>query len=43
VVIHGSPDFDWRYNYYLFLAGFFLIPLVILDIKGNWQRHLSKV
>lgn len=43
VVIHGSPDFDWRYNYYLFLAGIFLIPLVMLDIKGIWQRHLSKV
>jgi hypothetical protein len=42
-VIHGSPDFDWRYNYYLFLAGIFLIPLVMLDIKRIWQRHLSKV
>ena len=43
LIIHGSPNFDWRYNYYLFLAGFFLIPLVMLDIKGIWQRHLSKV
>ena len=43
LIIHGSPDFDWRYNYYLFLAGIFLIPLVMLDIKGIWQRHLSKV
>ena len=40
--IHGSPDFDWRYNYYLFLAGFFLIPLIMLDIKGTWQRHLMR-
>jgi len=37
-----STSFDWRYNYYLFLSGFFLIPLVMLDIKGNWQKHLMK-
>ena len=40
--IQGSPNFDWRYNYYLFFAGIFLIPLIMLDIKGTWQRHLSK-
>lgn len=41
-LIHGRPDFDWRYNYYLYLAGIFLIPLIMLDVKGIWQRHLSK-
>jgi hypothetical protein len=41
-VIHGSPDFDWRYSYYLFLAGIFLIPLVMLDITRTWQRHFQR-
>ena len=40
--IHGAPNFDWRYNYYLFFAGFFLIPLVMLDIKRNLQRRPLK-
>ena len=41
--IHGSPDFDWRYNYYLYLSGFFLIPLIMLDIKRNWQKRLLNI
>ena len=40
--IHGSPDFDWRYNYYLFLAGYFLIPLIMLDIKTSRQKRLMR-
>jgi hypothetical protein len=42
LAFQGSANFDWRYNYYLFLSGFFLIPLVMLDIKKNWQKHLMK-
>jgi hypothetical protein len=38
LAIHGGPDFDWRYNYYLYFAGIFLIPLVMLDIIRKRQR-----
>lgn len=37
----ASTNFDWRYNYYLFLSGFFLMPLVMLDIKRRWHKHLT--
>jgi hypothetical protein len=36
----ASTNFDWRYNYYLYLSGFFLIPLIMLDIKRHWQKNL---
>lgn len=41
-IIHGTPDFDWRYHYFLYLSGIFLIPLIMLDIKLVWQRKFSK-
>jgi hypothetical protein len=37
LAFQGSANFDWRYNYYLFLSGFFLIPLILLDIKRSWR------
>lgn len=39
-VIHGAPDFDWRYHYFLYLAGIFLIPLLMLDIKRLWHKRI---
>lgn len=43
LAFQGSGNFDWRYNYYLYLSGFFLIPLIILDIKRNWQKNLKNI
>ena len=39
LVIHGGPHFDWRYNFYLFLAGIFLIPLILFDVMRRRQNH----
>jgi len=40
--IQGSMHCDWRYHYYLVLAGFFLIPILLLDLMNqktmNWLR-----
>jgi hypothetical protein len=43
--IQGSMHHDWRYHYYLVLTGFFLIPILLLDLmnqkKLNWLRAKS--
>jgi hypothetical protein len=43
--IQGPMHHDWRYYYYLVLAGFFLIPILLLDLmnkkKMNWLRAKS--
>lgn len=37
--IQGTMHHDWRYHYYLVLAGFFLIPVLLLDLMNKKKMN----